>query len=82
MLALMRSEEESTPPFNKHSIFGIKLATDGYGLSYEIGKYKTPRKNFLMQIELNEKKHDKEEKLTTGVDIFGTIQSNCVRQAE
>ena len=60
--ALLRQEEEGEMIFHKHSIFGIKLATDGYGLTYEHGKFKTPRKAFLMQFELSEKKHPKERK--------------------
>ncbi|MFT3934917.1 MAG: hypothetical protein QM726_14930 [Chitinophagaceae bacterium] len=62
--ALLKLEEEGDPAFKKQNIFGIKLATDGYGLSFEKGKYKTPRRTLLYQFELNEKKHPKEEKLT------------------
>ena len=64
--ALLKLEEEGDPAFKKQNIFGIKLSTDGYGLSFEKGKYKTPRKTLLFQFELNEKKHPKEEKLSIG----------------
>jgi len=64
--ALLKLEEEGDPAFKKQNIFGIKLSTDGYGLSFEKGKYKTPRKTLLFQFELNEKKHPKEEKLAIG----------------
>lgn len=75
--ALLKLEEEGDPAFKKQSIFGIKLSTDGYGLSYEKGKYKTPRKTLLFQFELNEKKNRKEEKTATGPqNIIG--QSNSV----
>ncbi len=75
--ALLKLEEEGDPAFKKQSVFGIKLSTDGYGISYEKGKYKTPRKTFLYQFELNEKKHNKEVKTATGPqNLFG--QSNSV----
>jgi len=74
--ALLKLEEEGDPAFKKQNIFGIKLATDGYGISFEKGKYKTPRKTLLFQFELNEKKHPKEEKLAIGSqNSFGQVNS-------
>jgi hypothetical protein len=66
---LLRMEEEGDLIFNKHNIFGIKLATDGYGISFEKGKYKTPTKTLIYQFELNEKKSPKEKRISTG-DVF------------
>jgi hypothetical protein len=63
-------EEENDLLFNKHSIFGIKLSSDGYGLSYEKGKFNTRRRATIFQVELNEKKHPKEYKLTSGSAFF------------
>ncbi|HEX4852517.1 MAG TPA: hypothetical protein VFV08_16995 [Puia sp.] len=63
---LMRMEEEGDLIFNKHGLFGIKLATDGYGIFYERGKFKTNYRTFLMQFELNEKKSPKDHKVATG----------------
>lgn len=57
-------EEEGDLIFNKHSIFGLKLATDGYGLSFEKGKYISTKKTRILQFELNEKKDRKEHKVT------------------
>lgn len=68
-----RLHEEDEIIFNKHNAFGIKLATDGYGISFEKGKYKTPRRTTLLQFEFNEKKHPKEEKQSIGVDAFGQL---------
>lgn len=68
--ALQKQEEEGEMIFNKHSIFGIKLATDGYGLTYEIGKFKSPRKALLYQIELSEKKHPKEKRIPASANQF------------
>ncbi len=55
--AIAKLQEEEEPVFNKHSIFGIKLTTDGYGISYEKGIYKKPRRTTVFQLEFNEKKH-------------------------
>ncbi|HTE11881.1 MAG TPA: hypothetical protein VK645_12945 [Chitinophagaceae bacterium] len=73
--ALLKLEEEGDPAFKKQNIFGIKLSTDGYGLSFEKGKYKTPRRTLLFQFELNEKKHRKEEKLAVSQNNIGQINS-------
>jgi hypothetical protein len=68
-------EEEGETVFKTHSIFGIKIASDGYGLLYEKGTMVSPRKTNLLQFELNEKLSNKEEKTTTGFDFFGNVSS-------
>ncbi|MEO6915785.1 MAG: hypothetical protein ABI151_09190 [Chitinophagaceae bacterium] len=68
-------EEEGEVTFKTHSVFGIKIATDGYGLLYEKGKMISPRKVNILQFELNEKMSTKEEKTTTGFDFFGNVSS-------
>lgn len=68
--AMMKQEEEGEVVFNKQSVFGFKMITDGYGLSYEFGKYQSNRKNLLFQLEINEKKHPKEKKISL-FDGFG-----------
>lgn len=73
--SLLRQEEEGEIVFNKQSVFGIKLATDGYGITYEIGKFKSQRKSTLFQIELSEKKHKKEKKLAASIDNQFQINS-------
>jgi hypothetical protein len=70
---MKQEEEEGEIVFRTHSIFGVKLATDGYGILYERGKYISPKKTNLLQFELNEKISKKEEKTTTGFDIFGNV---------
>jgi hypothetical protein len=67
---LMRMEEERDLIFNKHNIFGIRLATDGYGISFEKGKYKTPTRTLLFEFELNEKKNPKEHRISATSDGF------------
>ncbi|MEO5684300.1 MAG: hypothetical protein ABIQ88_16785 [Chitinophagaceae bacterium] len=73
--ALLKLEEEGDPAFKKQNVFGIKLSTDGYGISFEKGKYKTPRKTLLFQFELNEKKNPKEEKQAVSQNNFGQVNS-------
>ena len=73
--ALLKLEEEGDPAFKKQNIFGIKLSTDGYGLSFEKGKYKSPRKTLLYQFELNEKKSPKEEKTASSQNHLGQTRT-------
>lgn len=73
--SLLRQEEEGEIVFNKQSVFGIKLATDGYGITYELGKFKSPRKSTLYQLELSERKHKKEKKLAASIDNQFQINS-------
>jgi hypothetical protein len=72
---LLRQEEEGEIVFNKQSVFGVKLATDGYGISYELGKFKSPRRSLLYQVELSERKHRKEKKLAASIDNQFQINS-------
>lgn len=63
--ALVKMEEEGELVFHKHSIFGFKLLEDGYGLSYELGRFKSNRVTNIYFLELNERKHPQEKKLNT-----------------
>ena len=72
---LSRQQEEGELIFNRQSVFGIKLATDGYGFGYEFGRYKTNRKSILYQFEFSEKKHRKEKKQAAS---FNQFQVNSV----
>jgi len=65
---LLRMEEEGDLIFNKHNIFGIRLASDGYGINFEKGKFKSPRRTLLFQFELNEKKDPKEHHISATSD--------------
>ena len=66
----IRQEEEGEVVFNKQSVWGVKMITDGYGFSYEYGRYKNNRVTTLYQFEFNEKRHNKEKKLSL-FDGFG-----------
>jgi hypothetical protein len=78
---LLKQEEEGEIIFSKQNAFGIKLNTDGYGLSYEIGRFKSARVANIFQLEINEKKHRKEKRtsLLNGFNfnsvIFGKLNN-------
>jgi hypothetical protein len=59
---LKKQEEEGEIIFSKQNAFGIRLNTDGYGLSYEIGRFKSARVANIFMLEINEKKHKKEKR--------------------
>lgn len=60
--ALIKQEEEGVIAYHKHSVLGIKLNTDGYAAFFEMGRSKSVKKAWLYQIEIGERKHNKEEK--------------------
>jgi hypothetical protein len=64
--AMSKQEEEGILIFRKQNAFGIQLRTNGYGIFYEIGRFKSPRFANLYLIELTEIKDIKEEKTQTG----------------
>lgn len=61
---LAKQQEEGALVYNKQGAFGIKLNTDGYGVFYEHGRYKTVTNTFLWWAELGERKNSKEERKT------------------
>ncbi|WEK34434.1 MAG: hypothetical protein P0Y53_18260 [Candidatus Pseudobacter hemicellulosilyticus] len=73
--ALLKLEEEGEIIFSKQSVFGIKINSDGYGISYEMGRFKSPRIATIYGIELNEKKHNKEKRFSWS---DGGFSSNTV----
>jgi hypothetical protein len=56
-------EEEGVIRYKKQWVAGFKLTGDGYGGFVEYGKYLSPRKSLLFQLDISERKHLKEEKL-------------------
>jgi hypothetical protein len=76
--ALIKQEEEGVIAYHKHSAFGFKLTSDGYGGFFEIGRAKSIKKALLFQLDISERKHPKEEKQTnisipTSPLIYGKI---------
>jgi len=63
--ALIKQEEEGVIAYKKHFAFGIKLISDGYGIFVEKGYAKSIRRASLFQLEISERKHQKEEKQST-----------------
>ena len=63
--ALIKQEEEGVIAYKKQTVYGIKLTSDGYGGFFEIGRAKSIKKAMLFQLEITERKHQKEEKLTS-----------------
>jgi len=59
---LMRQEEEGIIAYRRHFAVGFKGTTDGYGIFFEKGFAKSIRKVSLVQLEITERKHQKEEK--------------------
>ncbi|MBL7702215.1 MAG: hypothetical protein JNM14_08190 [Ferruginibacter sp.] len=75
--AQIKAEEEGVIAYRKHFAFGIKLISDGYGISFEKGYSKSVRKATLFQLEIAERKHQKEQKQTrTSTGIGGILQSS------
>ena len=61
--AIIRQEEEGIVHFTKHTIGGFKMNTDGAGAFLEIGRAQTTTRSLLFQLEIDERKHTKEEKV-------------------
>jgi hypothetical protein len=66
----LRMEEEGDLIFNRQNIFGIRLASDGYGISYEKGFFRTPTRTVIFEAELNEKHDQKEHHVSASTDGF------------
>jgi len=61
---LIKEEEEGAMIFHKQGLFGFKLNTDGWGLMYEHGRYKTITKTNIWWLDLGEHKNNKQDKIT------------------
>ena len=64
--AQIRAEEEGIVAYRKHYAFGAKLTSDGYGISFEKGYSKSVKKTTIFQLEISERKHQKEQKQSLG----------------
>lgn len=72
---LIKQDEEGAIIFYKQNTFGIRLNTDGYGIRFEHARFKSSTRSLIFQVELNEKKHEKEQKisLTNGTFNYTTL---------
>lgn len=74
--AQIKAEEEGVIAYKKHYAFGLKLTTDGYGISFEKGYSKSVKRATLFQLEIAERKHQKEDKQTViNIGPGGAVQS-------
>jgi hypothetical protein len=75
--AIAKQEEEGVIKYKKHTAFGIKLTSDGYGGFLEIGRAQSINRGLLFQLDIAERKHPKENKQSlysnTAPEIFGKI---------
>ncbi|MBL0146674.1 MAG: hypothetical protein IPP48_13985 [Chitinophagaceae bacterium] len=76
--ALIKQEEEGVIAYKKHIVVGAKLTSDGYGGFIEKGISKSVKKALLFQLDITEKKHQKEEKsgqtaLNLAPKIYGKL---------
>jgi hypothetical protein len=71
---LIRQQEEGALIFNKQTVFGLRLNTDGWGLVFEKGYLKSPKVTNLFALEFNEKKHPKEQKINNVLNNNGFLQ--------
>lgn len=60
---LIKQEEEGVITYKKHTAVGLKMTTDGYGGFLEIGRAQSVKKALLFQLDISERKHQKEEKV-------------------
>ncbi len=75
---LIRQQEEGALVFNKQNVFGLRLNTDGWSVFFEKGYMKNVKTTNLFALEIGEKKHPKEQKLSgnfqtnNGFVVFGS----------
>jgi hypothetical protein len=60
--AMAKQDEEGVITYKKQTVFGVKLISDGYGASMEIGRAQSINKLLLFQLEISERKSPKEMK--------------------
>ncbi len=67
---MMKMDEEGDLIFNHYGLFGFKMATNGYGIFYERGKFLTNHKSRFLEFELNEIKDPKDHKVAVSGDGY------------
>jgi hypothetical protein len=71
---MIRQQEEGALVFNKQSVFGLRLNTDGWSMLYEKGIMKNVKVTNLFSVEFGEKKHPKEKRLSYQFSTGNFIQ--------
>jgi hypothetical protein len=70
MNQMIKMDEEGDLIFDHYGLFGFKLATDGYGIFYERGKFITNQRSRTLTFELNEIKDPKDHKEAVSGDGY------------
>lgn len=70
--AFAKQEEEGVISYKKHTVFGVKLTTDGYGLFFEMLRAQSVKSGLLFQLDIAERKHPKEAKQQNPYDFNGS----------
>lgn len=68
---MIRMQEEGIITFKKSFVFGPKITSDGYGAFIELGRAGSVKKALLYQLEITERKHQKETKMGSSIP-YGT----------
>jgi len=71
----IRQQEEGALVFNKQTVYGFRLNTDGWNFFIEQGRMKSIKVANVYYLEIGEKKHPKEKKVTNTFDDGYFIQS-------
>lgn len=74
---MIRAEEEGTIAYNNEWVLGGRIYSDGWGVFYQNGKMKSVTKTQWWSIEMGNRNHPKEQRLSTNSDngsglFFGT----------
>ena len=69
--SLMKQAEEGVLVYRRQTIFGAQFRTNGFGGFVEAGRMKTTRRTTVYRLDINEVKHQKEERLNSGALFFG-----------
>lgn len=70
--SIVKKEEDGVIVYHHQLVFGGKLATDGYGGFIEYGRSKSVKKSILFQLDISEKKSNKEDKQTNLANFGST----------
>ncbi len=73
--ALAKQNEEGLIVFKKHNNYGIYASTEGFHLFFEKGIRDSRRITKLYKVELSEKRHIREERLSSGGTVIGAGNS-------
>jgi hypothetical protein len=71
----IRQQEEGALVFDRQTIYGLRLNTDGWNMFFERAKMRTVKTANFFYMEIGEKKHPKEKKITNTLDYGFFVES-------